>query len=117
MIPEGMAGKNWRTTDDVSAKALISAWLRQIPIRAEERGEVYSTLADRVNARSSARTSAGTSSACMIRSKSETVGNVLPDSMRLILGCDMAVRTASLSPESPAALRNCLSVSARSLRC
>src|SRR5262245_55557010 len=51
-----------------------------------------------------------------MRSTSTTVGTTLPDSIRLILDCDMTARKPSLSPERPAALRNSLSASARCFR-
>lgn len=114
--PDGMIGRKCRTVLDDSHRALISACRLQIPVRADERTETYSTFAARVAARISLCASDGTSSAVMMRSTSATVGRTFPDSIRLILDWDIAARAASLSPESPAALRSRLSVSARSLR-
>ncbi len=93
----------------------VAACCLHSPASATERQEMCSTLALRASATISSVASGGTSSACRIRSTSTTLGIVFPRSIRLILACDMAQRTASLSPERPAALRSFRSVSARSL--
>ena len=113
--PLTIVGRNDRCTVQVSARALISVWARQIPFAARARTDTCSTLARRAKATSSSDTSRGTSSALRIRSTSATVGRILPRSIRLILDCDMTQRTANLSPERPAALRSFRRISPRSL--
>lgn len=88
----------------------------QKPSLAEVRRDAYPTAANRAKASTGSASARLISSARRMRSTSTTVGRVFPVSVRLIFAWLMAHRRASLSPESPAAVRNSRSTEARDLR-